>query len=218
MPAPKPPAFDTLSLHAGRHPDPATGARAVPIYQTTSFVFRIPTTPPRCSTWNAPATSIPGFRIRPRRYWKSGLRRWRAASAPSAPRAAWRRCIWPSRRCSARATTSSRILALWRRTTCSLHAAPLRHRDHFCEAARAEDGAPRSGPTPGWCSAKPSAIPAWKCWTFRVAAIAHEAKSRCWSTTRSPRPFSAGPSSSAPTSCSIRPPNSSAAMAWPSAA
>jgi O-acetylhomoserine (thiol)-lyase len=40
MPAPKPPAFETLSLHAGQHPDPATGARAVPIYQTTSFVFQ----------------------------------------------------------------------------------------------------------------------------------------------------------------------------------
>ena len=32
--------FDTLSLHAGQQPDPATGARATPIYQTTSFVFR----------------------------------------------------------------------------------------------------------------------------------------------------------------------------------
>jgi O-acetylhomoserine (thiol)-lyase len=40
MPAPKPPAFETLSLHAGQHPDPTTGARAVPIYQTTSFVFQ----------------------------------------------------------------------------------------------------------------------------------------------------------------------------------
>ncbi len=36
---PKLPRFDTLSLHAGQRPDPATGARAVPIYQTTSFVF-----------------------------------------------------------------------------------------------------------------------------------------------------------------------------------
>ncbi len=33
-------SFDTLALHAGQHPDPATGARAVPIYQTTSYVFR----------------------------------------------------------------------------------------------------------------------------------------------------------------------------------
>ena len=32
--------FDTLSLHAGQQPDAATGARAVPIYQSTSFVFR----------------------------------------------------------------------------------------------------------------------------------------------------------------------------------
>ncbi len=30
----------TLALHAGQQPDPATGARAVPIYQTTSYVFR----------------------------------------------------------------------------------------------------------------------------------------------------------------------------------
>ena len=31
--------FDTLSLHAGQQPDPTTGARAVPIYQTTSYSF-----------------------------------------------------------------------------------------------------------------------------------------------------------------------------------
>jgi O-acetylhomoserine (thiol)-lyase len=31
--------FSTRALHAGQHPDPATGARAVPIYQTTSYVF-----------------------------------------------------------------------------------------------------------------------------------------------------------------------------------
>ncbi len=31
--------FDTLSVHAGQRPDPTTGARAVPIYQTTSYIF-----------------------------------------------------------------------------------------------------------------------------------------------------------------------------------
>jgi O-acetylhomoserine (thiol)-lyase len=31
--------FDTLALHAGQRPDPTTGARAVPIHQTTSYVF-----------------------------------------------------------------------------------------------------------------------------------------------------------------------------------
>ena len=33
------PGFDTLAVHAGAKPDPTTGARATPIYQTTSFVF-----------------------------------------------------------------------------------------------------------------------------------------------------------------------------------
>ncbi|MDI2126585.1 bifunctional o-acetylhomoserine/o-acetylserine sulfhydrylase [Yinghuangia seranimata] len=33
-------AFETRQIHAGAAPDPATGARAVPVYQTTSFVFR----------------------------------------------------------------------------------------------------------------------------------------------------------------------------------
>jgi O-acetylhomoserine (thiol)-lyase len=32
--------FDTLQVHAGQKPDPTTGARAVPIYQTTSYVFK----------------------------------------------------------------------------------------------------------------------------------------------------------------------------------
>lgn len=39
MPGVNDPAFDTLALHAGAAPDPATGARAVPIHLTTSFVF-----------------------------------------------------------------------------------------------------------------------------------------------------------------------------------
>ncbi|ORE98822.1 O-acetylhomoserine aminocarboxypropyltransferase [Aurantimonas sp. 22II-16-19i] len=33
------PKFETLAIHAGAQPDPSTGARATPIYQTTSFVF-----------------------------------------------------------------------------------------------------------------------------------------------------------------------------------
>jgi O-acetylhomoserine (thiol)-lyase len=36
----KPQQFDTLQIHAGTPPDPATGARQVPIYQSTAFVFR----------------------------------------------------------------------------------------------------------------------------------------------------------------------------------
>src|SRR5471032_546941 len=37
--APKTPHPDTLAIHAGQSPDPATGSRAVPIYQTASYVF-----------------------------------------------------------------------------------------------------------------------------------------------------------------------------------
>ena len=33
-------SFDTLQIHAGAEPDPATGARQVPIYQTTAYVFK----------------------------------------------------------------------------------------------------------------------------------------------------------------------------------
>jgi O-acetylhomoserine (thiol)-lyase len=33
------PGFDTLAIHAGASPDPATGARVTPIYQTTAYVF-----------------------------------------------------------------------------------------------------------------------------------------------------------------------------------
>ena len=36
---PKTPHSDTLAVHAGQSPDPATGSRAVPIYQTASYVF-----------------------------------------------------------------------------------------------------------------------------------------------------------------------------------
>jgi O-acetylhomoserine (thiol)-lyase len=39
MPGYSDPGFDTLALHAGAQPDPTTGARAVPIHLTTSFVF-----------------------------------------------------------------------------------------------------------------------------------------------------------------------------------
>jgi len=39
MSGPADPGFDTLTLHAGAAPDPGTGARALPIHLSTSFVF-----------------------------------------------------------------------------------------------------------------------------------------------------------------------------------
>ena len=40
MTSPRLPGFDTLSLHAGQRPDPSTGARATPIFQTAAYVFQ----------------------------------------------------------------------------------------------------------------------------------------------------------------------------------
>ncbi len=53
--------FETLQLHVGQEqPDPATDARAVPIYQTTSYVFEIPPMRPPGSVWRTQATSMAG--------------------------------------------------------------------------------------------------------------------------------------------------------------
>ena len=56
----RPMGFDTLAIHAGTAPDPATGARQVPIYQTTAYVFRDATMRPGCSTCRKWAGSIRG--------------------------------------------------------------------------------------------------------------------------------------------------------------
>ena len=36
----RPQGFDTVQVHAGNTPYPATGARQIPIYQSTAFLFR----------------------------------------------------------------------------------------------------------------------------------------------------------------------------------
>ena len=51
--------FDTLQIHAGARPDPATGARQTPIYQTTAYVFRDADHAPRSLTYKRSVTSIP---------------------------------------------------------------------------------------------------------------------------------------------------------------
>ena len=54
MSTPKYPRLDTLAVHAGQSPDPTTGACAVPIYQTASFVF--PDTDTAASLFNLERT------------------------------------------------------------------------------------------------------------------------------------------------------------------
>jgi O-acetylhomoserine (thiol)-lyase len=55
----KPLGFDTLAIHAGAKPDPATGARQVPIYQTTAYVFKDADMLHGSSTFRKWVTSIP---------------------------------------------------------------------------------------------------------------------------------------------------------------
>ena len=69
---------DTLALHAGQQPDPATGARAVPIYQTTSFVFRDVDHAASLFNLEAPGTSTAGSPTPPSRCSRSGSRRSKA--------------------------------------------------------------------------------------------------------------------------------------------
>ena len=53
--------FETRQIHAGQEPDPTTGARAVPIYQTTVVpVPRLGARRRTCSRWPRSATSTPG--------------------------------------------------------------------------------------------------------------------------------------------------------------
>ena len=77
--------FETLAVHAGAAPDPTTGARAVPIYQTT--VLRLRRRRP-CRVAVQPAAVRqhlhPARPTRPSRCWRSGSPRSRAAPPPAA--------------------------------------------------------------------------------------------------------------------------------------
>ena len=52
--------FETRQIHVGAVPDPTTGARAVPIYQTTSYAFRDTDHAAALFALGEPATSTPG--------------------------------------------------------------------------------------------------------------------------------------------------------------
>ena len=59
--------FETLQLHVGQEqPDPVTGARAVPIYQTSSYVFRNCDHAAARSDWKIPVRSTAVWAILPR--------------------------------------------------------------------------------------------------------------------------------------------------------
>jgi len=72
--------LETLAVHAGQEtPDSATGARAVPIYRTSSFVFKNTEHAANLFALKELAISIRGSRTRQMRYWKSASHNWKAA-------------------------------------------------------------------------------------------------------------------------------------------
>ncbi len=84
--------IETLCLHAGQLPDPVTGSRAQPIYQTTSYVFD--SADHAASLFNLQTFGNVYSRISATRPWRcsrSGWQRWRTAVPPWPPRAAWPR-------------------------------------------------------------------------------------------------------------------------------
>jgi O-acetylhomoserine (thiol)-lyase len=75
------PGFNTLAIHAGAQPDPTTGARATPIYQTTSFVFDDVDHAASLFACRRSATSIRASAIRPMRCWRSASPRSKGGTA-----------------------------------------------------------------------------------------------------------------------------------------
>ena len=90
--------FDTLSLHAGQQPDPVAGARAVPIYQTTSYVFRDVAYAASLFNLERAGHIYSRSPAPPSRSLKSGSPPSTGVSAPSPPRVVMPLCISRSSR------------------------------------------------------------------------------------------------------------------------
>ena len=82
--------FETRMLHAGHVPDAEVGARAVPIYQTTSFVFDDPETAAQLFELKQYGNIYTGSRTPRPRSSKSVWRPWRTRPARSRQPAGWR--------------------------------------------------------------------------------------------------------------------------------
>ena len=181
MPGSSDPGFDTLALHAGAAPDPATGARAVPIHLThRRSCSRAASTPRRCSTWSARATSTAASRNPTNAVLEeriAALEGGVGAIATASGQAALHLAI------ATLAGAGSHIVALERAVRrlaqpAALHAVALRHRRRPSSSpATSTPGAPRSGPRRGCCSARRSATRGSTCSTSRPSrAIAHDAR------------------------------------------
>ncbi len=176
--------FETRQIHAGQEPDSATGARAVPIYQTTSYVFR--DTDHAANLFALaeigniytrimnPTQAVFEGRIAASRGPRDGGRH---RGAGGGQRAGGRD---PGHLEPGRDRRPHRVLgrALRRHLQpAPLHPAQAGHRGHLHRRPRRPRrlARPRCGPTPGRSTARPSATPRATSSTSRASrAVAHE--------------------------------------------
>ena len=178
MTKPKTTHFDTLSLHAGARPDPATGARATPIYASASFV--LPDTDHAAALFNMERAghvysriSNPTCAVLEERI--AALEGGVGAIATASGQAALHLAIVTP---DGRGRPHRRVARALRRLAqpARLHAAALRHRDDVRRSARPRRaGAPRSGPRRASCFGETLGNPGLDVLDVpRVAALAHE--------------------------------------------
>ena len=170
--------FDTMALHGGQQPDPTTGARAVPIYQTTSYVFR--DSDQAASLFNLERAghiysriSNPTVAVLEERI--ASLEGGCGCVATASGQAALHLAIAtlmgrrrPHRRLQ---------IALWRqRQSFETHPPSLRHRDRASSIRATRKRSPtRSPPRPGWCSPRRSGNPGLEVLNIpEIAKVAHE--------------------------------------------
>ena len=62
---------ETLAVHGGQAPDPASQARGVPVHRTTAISSATRPMRPDCSVWKSLGICTPVWATPPRPYWKS---------------------------------------------------------------------------------------------------------------------------------------------------
>ena len=214
--------FETLCLHAGQIPDPATGARAAPIYQTTSFVFdsaehaaslfNLQTFGNVYSRISNPTVAVFEERM-------AAIENGRAALACATGQAAEATAILTLCKGGDHIVSASTLYGgthtlLGRESEEAGHRDDLRRSGRSGEFPQSDQSRTPSCSTPKRSATRSSTSSTSRRWRRSRT----RPRSRWWSTTPCPRPTCAGRSTGARTSWCTRPPSTSAATAPPWAA
>jgi O-acetylhomoserine (thiol)-lyase len=182
------PGFDTLALHAGAAPDPTTGARAVPIHLTTSFVFQ--SSEHAASLFNLERSghvysriSNPTNAVLEERM--AALEGGSGAITTASGQAALHLAICTLAGAGSHIVSSS---ALYGGSHNLLHYTLSRFGIRTTFVKPGDIDAPPSGPRPSCSLAKHWATRGWTCWTFLLWPPSRtKPVCRCWWTAPSPR-------------------------------